>query len=65
MKEMKEIVHEARIRGAEWHGVANKMRDCAISENNDINEWCMDQAKVAWARGDEAYAIAKMIEGSK
>lgn len=52
-----------RIRGAEWGGIANKIRDCALSEEHkDINNWCMEQAKACWARQDEAYAIAKMLE---
>jgi hypothetical protein len=59
---MKNVIAAARIRGAEWNGVANKIRDCAMSESHDINAWCMAQAQTCWARGDEAYAIAKILE---
>ena len=58
----KDAVLNSRIRAAEWHGVGQRLRDSAVCENTEINDWCMDQAKVCWARGDEAYAIAKVLE---
>ncbi len=61
----KDNVLAARLRGAEWHGIGQKIRDCAMAEQTDINKWCMEQAEVCWARGDEAYAIAKIIETSE
>lgn len=58
------VVCKLRIRGAQWNGIGQKLRDCAVSDDNDLNEWCMSRAKEAWSRGDEAYAIAKEIERS-
>ncbi len=57
-----EKIADLRIRGSHWGGIANKIRDCATTGHIDMDEWCMEQARICWARQDEAYAIAKQLE---
>ena len=49
------------LRAATWSDIGSKIRDLAGTNSTDINEWCMNQAREAWARGDEANAIALII----
>jgi hypothetical protein len=49
-------------RGAHWRDIGNKTRDLARTGHKDIDEYLMHCAHVAWARGDEADAIRKVLE---